>query len=167
MKYTIILVALLACIATVNATNCDRSWLLEKVFTLEDPKLQIMGAEPEFICTDPPQSVNILLAAVSDPAYENCETAEDLAIFLQEKNWTEDMIILKYHKKDGTTGSTIITTLLNEKGFWEVNNVNLPTRISGNKKKTELDAGFDPATEKITVIDELLAFEAKKFVATS
>ena len=152
----IALIFILSGIVVANATaqQCDRGWLLEKVYT----GFHNTQAE-ESRCMLSPQNTSSQFISYVEELRKNCTTYEDLAAQLKnKKNWREEMRVLWYNRDDGSTWSTLITTTINQYGNWEVNNANLDGEMA-----TECDAWFDPTTGKTTIIDTVSVFKVERF----
>jgi hypothetical protein len=144
-------------VANAIAQQCDRGWLLEKVYT----GFHNTRAE-ESRCMLSPQNTSSQFISYVEELRGNCTTYEDLANQLKnKKNWREEMRFLWYTRDDGSTGSTLITITINQYGNWEVNNANLY-----GKNAADLDAWFSPITGKTTVVDAVRAFKVERFNAS-
>lgn len=177
MRYEMVLI-LICTVTTVVATpTCDRSWLIEQVYSGPDI-LKVQSSEP--ICTTPPQNYSELEAAVNT-AYKalngrgNDISLEDLAREIRKNGWNEEMRLAWYGgqiplvggPEPIDAGKTIFTVSLNRYGNWEVNNINLPPSISGVGMPIECDAGYIPGTGKVTVISKVTVNKVEKFNAAS
>ena len=150
------LIFILSGIVVANATaqQCDRGWLLEKVYTGSHNT----QAE-ESRCMLSPQNTSLQFDSYVKELRGNCTTYEDLAAQLKnKKNWREEMRVLWYNRDNGSTESTLITTTINQYGNWEVNNANLD-----GENATDMDAWFDPTTGKTTVRDMVRVFKMERF----
>jgi hypothetical protein len=180
MKINIVLVVILLTnigMAVTTNESCDRSWLRNQAYVLNNS----LSAQsiPTPICTTPPDSYAKLEAAQL-AAYKSFRgkkniTIDDLAVELYKNNWTkEEMIIAEYNPQTPPVGppitkggQAIYTVSQNQYGNWEVNNINLPPRISGIDMPIEYNVWYNPSTKEVHTVSKVVVETLRVFNATA